>query len=99
MAGTPTRIQRCRTKGWKAPPDAIAITRPGLFGNPFDSAGSYRLWLQGKAYRDIEPERRQNILKALPDLKQHRFIMCWCSLHPPGLCHGDVLIELMEALG
>lgn len=31
----PQRIQRKRTKGWRAPEGAINCTRPGKFGNPF----------------------------------------------------------------
>lgn len=31
----PIRIQRKRTKGWKMPGDAVSVTRPGPFGNPF----------------------------------------------------------------
>lgn len=31
----PKRIQRKRVKGWKLPPDAVCVTRPGVFGNPF----------------------------------------------------------------
>lgn len=101
MARMPTRIQRKRTAGWRAPPDTISVTRPGLFGNPFSSAASFRLWLEGKAYRDIEPERRENILKALPGLREHAHIMCWCQTSPPvpfGQCHGDVLLEMLEEL-
>lgn len=29
------RIQRHRTKGWRLPENAICVTRPGLWGNPF----------------------------------------------------------------
>ena len=32
---TPQRIQRKRTAGWKLPPGAICVTRPGKWGNPF----------------------------------------------------------------
>lgn len=32
---TPQRIQRKRTKGWKMPPNAVVVTRPSEFGNPF----------------------------------------------------------------
>ena len=32
---TPRRIQRMRTKGWRMPPGALYIGRPGRFGNPF----------------------------------------------------------------
>jgi hypothetical protein len=31
----PARIQRKRTKGWKAPEGTIMCTRPGPWGNPF----------------------------------------------------------------
>lgn len=31
----PKRIQRKRTKGWKMPENAVSVTRPGPWGNPF----------------------------------------------------------------
>lgn len=31
----PRRIQRKRTKGWKSPVDAVSMSRPGPWGNPF----------------------------------------------------------------
>lgn len=31
----PERIQRRRVKGWRLPPGAICVTRPGRWGNPF----------------------------------------------------------------
>lgn len=31
----PIRIQRKRTKGWKAPEGVINCTRPGKYGNPY----------------------------------------------------------------
>lgn len=36
----PIRIQRRRTKGWKAPAGAVSVTRPGPWGNPFTIAGA-----------------------------------------------------------
>lgn len=33
-----TRIQRRRTKGWRKPPGAVSVTRPGPWGNPFTRA-------------------------------------------------------------
>lgn len=30
-----TRIQLRRTKGWRKPSNAVSVTRPGPFGNPF----------------------------------------------------------------
>lgn len=31
----PVRIQRKRTKGWRMPENALSVTRPSMFGNPF----------------------------------------------------------------
>ncbi|WP_399553875.1 DUF4326 domain-containing protein (plasmid) [Streptomyces anulatus] len=31
----PTRIQRRRTKGWRLPENAVIVSRPSRFGNPF----------------------------------------------------------------
>lgn len=31
----PVRIQRRRDKGWRKPVDAIVVTRPTMWGNPF----------------------------------------------------------------
>jgi hypothetical protein len=38
MTDTPTRIQRHRTKGWRAPEGAVYVGRPTRFGNPFTLA-------------------------------------------------------------
>jgi len=35
VSGTPQRIQRKREKGWRKPPGAVCVTRPGRYGNPF----------------------------------------------------------------
>lgn len=35
----PKRIQRKRTKGWRLPPDAVIVTRPTKWGNPFHIGG------------------------------------------------------------
>lgn len=32
---SPTRIQRRRTRGWRAPEGAVYVGRPTRFGNPF----------------------------------------------------------------
>lgn len=36
----PKRIQRRREKGWRMPPGAVCVTRPGLLGNPFTLAAA-----------------------------------------------------------
>jgi hypothetical protein len=80
-----------------------------IFGNPFthkqgtqaqvvvgsraEAIQAFRDWLAGAAYQDVEPERRQAILDAIPSLKG-KVLGCWCA---PLACHGDVLAELANA--
>lgn len=35
MADKPKRIKRQRKKGWRMPENAVNVTRPGKYGNPF----------------------------------------------------------------
>lgn len=44
-AAMPKRIQRKRTKGWRMPPNAVSVTQPGKWGNPFDFRSSDCCWL------------------------------------------------------
>lgn len=38
----PERIQRKRSKGWKMPPNTVAVTRGTIWGNPFSVAPGVR---------------------------------------------------------
>lgn len=71
----------------------VQICRPGQWGNPFvigrdgdraEVIEKYREWIQ------TQPK----LLLQLPLLKGKR-LGCYCA---PLACHGDVLIELVEAL-
>lgn len=42
---TPRRIQRRRTKGWRAPAGAVYVGRPTLYGNPFQIAHVGKVWI------------------------------------------------------
>lgn len=80
------------------------------FGNPFshkdDTLASVRVgslreaiqafsdWLDGKAWQEVEPQRREWILANLQLLKGQN-LGCWCA---PGPCHGDVLLRLVSKL-
>lgn len=80
-----------------------------IFGNPFthkegtqaqvvvgsreEAVQAFRDWLAGTAWQEVEPERRQAILDAIPTLKG-KVLGCWCK---PEACHGDVLAELANA--
>lgn len=83
------------------------------FGNPFshkngtlasvcvgsveEAVEAYDLWLEGKKYSDIEPERRSWILNNLFRLKGRR-LGCFCVSpeYPNRTCHGFVLKKLVE---
>lgn len=39
----PSRIQRRRTKGWRLPENAVIVSRPSRFGNPFTIGLAYEL--------------------------------------------------------
>lgn len=78
------------------PDGAVYCGRPGLFGNPFTGPVKARnvelfaMWLRGEL-PEVEPERRERILKRLPEL-QGKHLACWCGLDCP--CHVDVLCEM-----
>lgn len=75
------------------------------YGNPFsnkpdskavvvlpkgeDCIEACRKWLDGEAYNDVEPERRQWILDHLHELKG-KSLGCFCKPKP---CHVDLYVE------
>ena len=88
-----TKTGQGRTVHCNQEPYDIYIGRPSKWGNPFaigkdgSRAGvieKYRTWIQTQT----------ELIKALPELTG-RVLGCWCS---PKACHGDVLIELADAL-
>jgi hypothetical protein len=101
------RIQLSRAKGWRLPPGAVKVDRSTKWGNPFradrpppealvpggpaTTAEAFRWWLEGRAFADHLPERRQAILAGLGELRG-RDLACWCR--PGDDCHADVLLEL-----
>lgn len=81
-----SRVVHCK----KEPYD-VYIGRPSKWGNPFvigkdgtrqEVVRKYREWIL------TQPQ----LLNDLHELKG-KTLGCWCS---PKLCHGDVLLELLE---
>lgn len=71
------------------------------FGNPFtigqdgnraEVISKFLYWLDGYAYHDVEPERRQWILQSLHLLRGKR-LGCWCA---PKDCHCRILVDKAE---
>jgi hypothetical protein len=92
----PKRIQLRRTRGWRKPADAVVVSRPSRWGNPFrvgvdgdaaQCATAYRLALfGGELGVTVEDVRRE---------LGGRDLACWC---PPGApCHGDVLLAIANS--
>ncbi len=81
----------------------IIIDRRSKFGNPFyigpdgdrmEVIGKYNQWIRGKGFTDFEQQQRKEALESLHQLKG-KVLGCWCK---PRACHGDILVELINAL-
>ena len=91
---TKTTVSNIRSSRWSdhIGRDQVLIDRRTKWGNPFrigidgsreDVIAMYREWLLA------QPQ----LLAQLPLLKG-KVLLCWCK---PLACHGDVLVELVEA--
>src|SRR5580698_4533218 len=95
-AGTPQRIQRKRTKGWKIPPNTVYVGRPTRWGNPFT------IKEVGDAQTAIDmfrgAIRTLHATLGFGELRRElrgKNLACWCKLSEP--CHADVLLEIANA--
>lgn len=89
-----TRIQRRRTKGFKLPEGTVCCTRPGLLGNPFETAEQYqRRWY----FRDIPnwSTQREHLYEIARD-PSIKHLACWCPLDKA--CHVDVLVAYVNQI-
>lgn len=100
----PNRIQRKRSRGWRAPDGAVYVGRPTRWGNP------HRVDLRGITGEDrasattvaVEMYRADLLAGRLPvtvdDVRRElrgRDLMCWCRLDHE--CHADVLLEVANS--
>jgi hypothetical protein len=102
MTTDPRRIQLSRRAGWRKPADAIVVSRPTRFGNPFTANGDraeavarYREWLETPHHGYTMIRNGHRYVRPTPDdleaLRGHD-LACWCPLDQP--CHADVLLEI-----
>jgi hypothetical protein len=90
----PVRIQRKRTKGWRAPTGVVNCTRPGKWGNPF------RVGIDGTAEECVAKYRAKidsNVWtfptkKDIQEQLRGKDLMCFCG--PDSVCHVDILLEI-----
>jgi len=76
------------------PAGTVCVTRPGRFGNPFQTAAEFRSWLAGETDQPELNQRRQWILEHVHELRG-KLLACFCSQDQD--CHADVLCELAAA--
>ena len=94
----PTRIQRRRTKGWRAPEGAVYVGRGSKWGNPWRVKDGMSARGAVWRYRDAVTGRLPGVWPWHPTIDEIRAdlagrnLMCWCPLGQP--CHADVLLEI-----
>lgn len=96
--GTPIRIQRRRTKGWKLPPNTVCVTRGSEFGNPFpmlEDTPAERATVVD-LYRRMVMAPAQELKRAIIRHElRGKNLACFCLLDQP--CHADILLEIANA--
>jgi len=97
------RIQRQRTPGWRLPANAVVVSRPTRWGNPFVLGVNGRIGARpdGSAweaedvvrwFREYAVARMAREPEWLAPLRGMD-LACWCALDEP--CHADVLLQLL----
>lgn len=92
------RVVHCK----KAPFD-VYIGRPSKWGNPYSHLSSAETLAEFQVATRTEAllaykkwvKEQPALMAALPELKG-KVLGCWCA---PQLCHGDILVEFVDALG
>lgn len=108
---SPRRIQRQRTKGWRAPEGAVYVGRGTKWGNPWkvspmqphaDAVAYFRNALdhQWAGVWDNPDHENWTRLPSHDEIRAElagKDLMCWCPLDSP--CHADVLLEIASGDG
>jgi hypothetical protein len=90
----PVRLQQKRVKGWRKPQNAVVISRPSKWGNPFhidaehDRSAVVRMFREWIAGSDPAAVKMRNEIGEL----RGKDLLCFCPAG--GICHGDVLLEM-----
>jgi hypothetical protein len=90
---SPRRIQLSRKRGYRKPDNAVRVTRPGKYGNPYhvgvhgDAAKCVALF-EAMMEQELAAGRMKDMLAEL----RGKDLACFCPLNAP--CHADVLLRL-----
>jgi|GEM_PF-1351156 len=104
----PKRIQLQRAKGWRKPPNAVVVARPGKWGNPFAIGTGRGMEIDGAFVEEMVKDRATAV-RFFADMLSYpvrpyptddeirrelagRDLACWCPPDQP--CHADILLRL-----
>lgn len=97
----PKRIQLIRRKGWRKPENAVVVSRPTRWGNPWKvgdlSQKGFVIKTRGMAAQEFKkwlhntPEGERMQLYAQKELRG-KDLACWCPLDKE--CHADALLAV-----
>jgi hypothetical protein len=88
------RIQRQRRKGWRLPANAVSVTRPGRWGNPFrigQDGDRPQVLALFETYASDRLAKEPGWLAPL----RGKDLACYCR--PEDACHADILLRLANA--
>src|ERR671910_1566768 len=89
-AVTPRRLQLSRKPGWRKPSEAVVVSRPSRWGNPYPVAtfGRDQAVALFRRYLADHPE----LVEAARQELAGKDLACWCK--PGELCHADIWLEV-----
>jgi len=102
MFDVPTqRIRLSRAKGWRKPENAVVVSRPGRWGNPYvigtpENGGNITRQMAVEHYERALRDGR--LVRKLEDVREliGKDLACWCPLDEP--CHADVLLKIARRM-
>lgn len=63
-------------------------------GSVKESIQAFDDWANERAWHDVEPERRKEMVKAIYKLPDDAVLGCFCKTKPDKVCHGDVIVRM-----